>query len=77
MKNVKSCANKERRRRMSIYQNVRKACKDAGTTVYALEVKLGFPRSSICKWDNNTPGIDKVKAVADELHKPIEYFLED
>lgn len=58
-----------------MYKNVKAACADAGISVNALEKKLNFPRSSICKWDKNTPGIDKVKAVADELKKPIEYFL--
>ena len=61
---------------MSIYKNVKRVCSEAGITVIALETKLGFPRSSICKWDTNTPGVDRVKAVADELKKPIEYFLE-
>lgn len=61
---------------MSIYKNVKKACAEAGITITSLESQLGFPRSSICKWDVNTPGVDKVKAVADELKKPIEYFLE-
>ena len=62
---------------MSIYGNVKKACVEKNISVYALENKLGFPRSSICKWDVNTPGVDKVKAVADELGKTIEYFLEE
>ena len=61
---------------MSIYKNVKKACQEAGITITALEAKLGFPRSSICKWDINTPGVDKVKVVADALNRPIEYFLE-
>ena len=62
---------------MAIYANVKKACAEKGITVYALENKLNFPRSSICKWDTNTPGVDKVKAVADYFGVPIEYFLED
>ena len=61
---------------MSIYENVKTACSEADISVHALEKELKFPRSSICKWDKNTPGIDKVKAVADYLNKPIEYFLE-
>lgn len=61
---------------MSIYKNVKNACSEAGITITALEAKLGFSRSSICKWDVNTPGVDKVKAVAEELKKPIEFFLE-
>ncbi|MFR2661593.1 MAG: XRE family transcriptional regulator [[Clostridium] scindens] len=60
---------------MSIYQNVKTACLESNITVNALEKELNFPRSSICKWDKNTPGIDKVKAVADYFQKPIEYFL--
>ena len=42
-----------------------------------LEESLGFARSSIYKWNISTTGVDKVKAVADKLGKPIEYFLED
>ena len=61
---------------MSIYKNEKNACSESGITITALEAKLGFPRSSICKWDVNTPGVDKVKAVAEELKKPIEFFLE-
>ena len=62
--------------KLSIYRNIKRACVEKNTTIHALEIKLNFPRSSICKWDVNRPGIDKVKAVADELGKPIEYFLE-
>lgn len=61
---------------MSIYQNVKTACLEFNITVSALEKELNFPRSSICKWDKNTPGIDKVKAVAGYFGVPIEYFLE-
>lgn len=61
---------------MSIYKNVQKACKENGISVHALEQELGFARSSICKWDRNTPGVDKILAVANRLNKPIEYFLE-
>lgn len=60
---------------MSLYENVKKVCSDSGISVHALEKELKFPRSSICKWDKNTPGIDKVKAVADYFKKPIEYFI--
>lgn len=61
---------------MSIYENVKIACKENGTTVHALENELGFPRSSICKWDTNRPSIDKVKAVADALKKSVDSLLE-
>ena len=62
---------------MTIYENVQRACKEKDITIASLEAKLNFPRSSICKWNKNRPSVDKVKAVADELQKPIEYFLEE
>ncbi len=61
---------------MSIYENVKAACKEKGISIMELEEELGFARSSIYKWNTNTPGVDKVKAVAEKLEKPIEYFLE-
>lgn len=61
---------------MSIYENVKAACKEKGISIMELEEALGFARSSIYKWNTNTPGVDKVKAVAEKLEKPIEYFLE-
>lgn len=60
-----------------IYEKVKTACSEAGITVYALEKELDFPRSSICKWEKSVPGVNKVKAVAERLGKPIEYFLND
>ena len=60
---------------MGLYENVKKACSDSNISVHALEKELKFPRSSICKWDKNTPGVDKVKSVADYFKKPIEYFI--
>lgn len=62
---------------MTIYEKVKSACADVGVSVYALETELGFPRSSICKWNKSVPGVDKINAVAKRLHKPIEYFLDD
>ena len=62
---------------MPIYENVKAACKEKGISVLELEESLGFARSSIYIWNISTPGVDKVKAVADKLGKPIEYFLED
>ena len=61
---------------MSLYNNVKNACREKGISIRALEEKLGFPRSSICKWDANVPSVDKVKAVSDELCKPMEYFFQ-
>ena len=61
---------------MGLYSKVRSACAEKGITVFALEQQLGFPRSSIAKWDAHTPSFEKVSAVAKALDKPLEYFAE-
>ena len=60
---------------MSIYENIKKECSKRGISVFALEKALGFSRSSIYKWDVNTPGIDKVKKVADSLECTVDKLL--
>lgn len=61
---------------MAIYEKVKSACKEKNISVAELEASLGFARSSIYKWDTNIPSVEKVKAVAKKLEKPMEYFLE-
>lgn len=61
---------------MAIYEKVKFACKEKGISVSELENDLGFSRSTVYKWDTNIPSVEKVKAVAEKLGKPIEYFLE-
>lgn len=39
---------------MSIYENVKSACKESGISVLELEEKLGFARSSIYKWNTSS-----------------------
>ena len=62
---------------MSIYTNVKAACKEKGLSVTELEEKLGFARSSIYKWDKHIPSVEKIKSVAEALGKSVEYFLEE
>lgn len=59
-----------------LYDNVKKFCAELGITIAKLEQDLGFPRSYICKWNDNEPGIRKVQKVADYLGVPIEKLLE-
>lgn len=58
-----------------LYDNVKKICEEKGITIMQLEQELEFPRSYICKWNNNEPGIRKVQKVADYLGVPIEKLL--
>lgn len=60
-----------------LYNNVKALCEERGVTIWKLERDLGFPHSSIRKWNENEPGIRKVQKVADYLHVPIERLLEE
>ena len=59
-----------------LYDNVKGICRERGISILKLEEELGFPRSYICKWNENEPGIWKVQKVADYLGVPIEVLLE-
>lgn len=61
---------------MAIYDNVKEVCKEQGITVSELEEKLNFARSSIYKWNRHLPSVEKLRAVAEYLDRPMEYFLE-
>ena len=55
---------------------VKRLCDEHKISVSALERTLNFPRSSICKWNENEPGIRKVQKVADYFGVSIEKLLE-
>lgn len=60
-----------------IYDNIKKICRAKKISISKLESDLDFPRSSICKWNENEPGVRKVQAVADYLKVRIEQLLEE
>ena len=59
-----------------LYNNVKVLCERDGISVSQLERTLNFPRSSICKWNENEPGIRKVQKVAEYFGVSIEKLLE-
>lgn len=61
---------------MAVYDKVKDACREKGITINSLEETLGFARSSIYKWNTHKPSAEKLMAVAKELGKPLEYFME-
>lgn len=61
---------------MLLYDNIKKLCREKGISISELEKALDFPRSYICKWNENEPGIRKVQKVANYLGVPIEDLLE-
>ena len=58
-----------------LYDNVKAICESKNISISKLEDELNFPRSYICKWNKNEPGIRKVQRVADYLGVSIEELL--
>jgi hypothetical protein len=68
---------KKRRWKLLLYDNIKKICLEKKIAISEMERDLGFPRSYVCKWNENEPGIRKVQKVADYLHVSIEELLEE
>lgn len=60
-----------------LYDNIKILCAEKNISVGQLEKELGFSNGSICKWNENEPGIRKVQKVADYFQVPIEKLLEE
>lgn len=57
--------------------NINRIARSQGYSILHIEREVGFPRSSIDKWDRNAPSVWKVKAVADFLGVSIEELLKE
>lgn len=60
---------------MSLVERIKILCAEKKMTVAELERKLDFANSSIRKWDDRTPGIDKIKKVADYFDVSADFLL--
>lgn len=58
-----------------LYDNVKRICEEKGISVGKIEKDLQLSNGSICKWNDNEPGIRKVQKVADYLGVSIEELL--
>lgn len=62
---------------ISLLNRVKELAQKHGVSIYKLEKDLGFSPKSIIKWDNHTPSIEKVKAVADYFGVTVDELLGD
>ncbi|GAA6286427.1 hypothetical protein F190043G2_30980 [Blautia caecimuris] len=44
-----------------LYDNIKELCLEKKIAISEMERDLGFPRSYVCKWNENEPGIRKVQ----------------
>lgn len=60
---------------MSLVQKIKMLCDEKKISIAELERKLDFANSSIRKWDERTPGVDKIQKVADYFDVSTDYLL--
>ncbi|EAF6236007.1 XRE family transcriptional regulator [Listeria monocytogenes] len=60
---------------MSIVDRVKVLATEKHMTLAELERKLNFANSSIRRWDERTPGVDKIQKVADYFDVSSDYIL--
>lgn len=60
---------------MGLYERIRDIAKTKGYSVNRLEQELGFARSSISKFNRNTPSAEKIQQIADFLNVSVDYLL--
>ena len=60
---------------MGLYERVKEVAKSRGYSINRLELELGFARSSISKFNKNTPSAEKIQQIADLLDVSVDYLL--
>ncbi|MEX6053050.1 helix-turn-helix domain-containing protein [Mammaliicoccus sciuri] len=60
---------------MNTVQIIRNLCSQKGITIAELERKLDFSNGQIARWQKSTPGVDKIKKVADYFDVSIDYLM--
>lgn len=60
-----------------IYEKIKKLCEENGISIRQIEMQAGLKNGAISKWKKSMPQVDNLKAVADILQKPIDYFLSE
>lgn len=60
---------------MGLYENIRDIAKAKGYSVNRLEQELGFARSSINKFNKNTPSVEKLQQIADILGVTVDLLM--
>jgi len=60
---------------MGLYENIKNAADNQHKSVNQIEKELGFPRSSIAKYNSHLPSTDKIYKIAKYLNVSIEYLI--
>ena len=62
---------------MGLYEQIKEAANAKGYSINRLEKELGFPRSSISKYNKNIPSMEKIQKIADFLNLSISDIIKE
>lgn len=60
-----------------LVENIRRLCKEKGTSIWALERELGIGNGVIAKWAHSNPRIDLVQKVAGFFGCTVDKLLKE
>lgn len=60
---------------MHIYDKIKAICEEKGMSVRQLEVAAGLKNGAISKWNDSSPTIKNLKAVADVLKVKVDKLI--
>lgn len=60
---------------MRIYDKIKELCEEKGMSIRQLEVLAGLKNGAISKWNDSSPTIKSLKAVADVLKVKVDKLI--
>ena len=60
---------------MHIYDKIKAMCEEKGMSVRQLEIAAGLKNGAISKWNDSSPTIKSLKAVADVLKVKVDKLI--
>lgn len=60
-----------------LFDKIRALAEEKGVSIYRLEKEAELSKSSICKWNDNIPSVDKIQKVAKLLGVTVDSLLEE
>lgn len=65
----------ERRDSLYIYDRIKEICEEKDISVRQLEIEAGLKNGAISKWNDSSPTIKSLKAVADVLKVKVDKLI--
>lgn len=60
---------------MTLVDRIKLKCKENNTSMNALEGELGFGNGTLRRWDERTPGADRLLILANRLNISVDWLL--